>query len=750
MARQYRHRRSSNAFNVFPTPLEPGELAVNTANRQLAVGDAATPSLGVPVPLIAIRYFDVRARYLINDNVVHVGTIYRAITSVQPGPFNIAQWTPIGAGGASGGIPEAPLDGVSYERKDATWVPGGGGSGGGIGDAPFDGVAYARQDGAWVPEVQGGGVAADIPVTPAGQLSATNVQAALQELDNEKVAKAGDTMTGPLFIDNSGWIGVGGPQGDLGIWSFQGVPGPPENGRWGLSMGQDATFSQFNVQRYDDIGTLLDYPISISRADGKVTLAGDPTAALHAATKQYVDSHTGSDPTKVAKAGDTMTGNLSISPTPGTNLKWGAAGVGGSLSNDSNGSPSVNFFCVSGTGLTFTGGAVTGSIIQGDAQGGVSFLKVPASVTNTAATTVAVLENTGRLLLGADPASPMHAATKQYVDSHAGSDPTKVLKTGDTMTGPLNFNGSSHWVFSGAGAGSFYDSIAGADRFFIGTDNAQDVLRLYAASAGNVLTVDGTTGVLAFPTGATTPTPPTAADTRVANTAYVEARAEAWGVAAANTRLPLVGGTMTGPIQTSVAWCDGSIAAATAATGGITVNGDATTNRAAYIAFHRQGSFAAYLGLDIDNVWKVGGWSMGNVAYKLWHDGNADAYRDWTNTQGYAESVSTYVNSGTTFINPNVVTAGQGGPNTVMTIAGGSTTIQLSAYGKPGHVLTVRIKQDATTPRQVAWLTNQFLWAGGPTNVPIITPKINAVDRFTFVANNLGNFEEVGRAQDIG
>ena len=38
--------------------------------------------------------------------------------------------------------------------------------------------------------------------TPAGAVSATEVQSAINELDSEKVAKAGDTMTGALNIDN--------------------------------------------------------------------------------------------------------------------------------------------------------------------------------------------------------------------------------------------------------------------------------------------------------------------------------------------------------------------------------------------------------------------------------------------------------------------------------------------------------------------------------------------------------------------
>lgn len=43
---------------------------------------------------------------------------------------------------------------------------------------------------------------------------------------------------------------------------------------------------------------------------------------------------------------------------------------------------------------------------------------------------------------------------------------------------------------------------------------------------------------------------------------------------------------------------------------------------ASKIAFHRVGAYAAYFGLDTDNVWRVGGWSMGAVAYQIWHSGN--------------------------------------------------------------------------------------------------------------------------------
>ena len=42
----------------------------------------------------------------------------------------------------------------------------------------------------------------------------------------------------------------------------------------------------------------------------------------------------------------------------------------------------------------------------------------------------------------------------------------------------------------------------------------------------------------------------------------------------------------------------------------------------ALLSFHRPGAYAAYFGLDTDNIWKVGGWSMGSAAYKVWHEGN--------------------------------------------------------------------------------------------------------------------------------
>jgi hypothetical protein len=44
------------------------------------------------------------------------------------------------------------------------------------------------------------------------------------------------------------------------------------------------------------------------------------------------------------------------------------------------------------------------------------------------------------------------------------------------------------------------------------------------------------------------------------------------------------------------------------------------------MTFHRPGAYAAFFGLDTDNKWKVGGWSMGAFSYEILHAGNYTTY----------------------------------------------------------------------------------------------------------------------------
>lgn len=85
-----------------------------------------------------------------------------------------------------------------------------------------------------------------------------------------------------------------------------------------------------------------------------------------------------------------------------------------------------------------------------------------------------------------------------------------------------------------------------------------------------------------------------------------------------NSYLKLSGGIMTGHL------------AGVASTGPIAQEGQGapsyevrtTGSNAAYMTFHRAGNYAVRFGLDTDNKLKVGGWSMGNAAYSVYHEGN--------------------------------------------------------------------------------------------------------------------------------
>lgn len=67
---------------------------------------------------------------------------------------------------------------------------------------------------------------------------------------------------------------------------------------------------------------------------------------------------------------------------------------------------------------------------------------------------------------------------------------------------------------------------------------------------------------------------------------------------------------------------------------GLSIQSD--ISHAALMTFIRNGAHAAHFGIDVDNKWKVGGWSMGAVAYELWHDGrmrvhSSGTYVEWFN-----------------------------------------------------------------------------------------------------------------------
>ncbi|OSN39574.1 phage tail protein [Pseudomonas syringae] len=53
------------------------------------------------------------------------------------------------------------------------------------------------------------------------------------------------------------------------------------------------------------------------------------------------------------------------------------------------------------------------------------------------------------------------------------------------------------------------------------------------------------------------------------------------------------------------------------------IGNGANDSASAVMSFERSGKFAVHLGIDTDNKFKLGGWSMGAVARVLYHEGNA-------------------------------------------------------------------------------------------------------------------------------
>ncbi|MCR8636193.1 hypothetical protein [Paenibacillus radicis (ex Xue et al. 2023)] len=70
--------------------------------------------------------------------------------------------------------------------------------------------------------------------------------------------------------------------------------------------------------------------------------------------------------------------------------------------------------------------------------------------------------------------------------------------------------------------------------------------------------------------------------------------------------------------------------------GGSTFEVGSNAGNASYFTLHRHGEFAAYFGLDTDNYLKLGGWSFGNVAYKLWTEqllrNNGNGTLEWNDS----------------------------------------------------------------------------------------------------------------------
>jgi hypothetical protein len=123
---------------------------------------------------------------------------------------------------------------------------------------------------------------------PTGTVSATDVQAAIVELDTEKVAKAGDTMTGGLSVSgiltvnsssSHAYASLNSPVGQFNVLRGMKFSGGSYKTRWEVYPGNNAAEtggnagSNFQIMRVaDDGATQLGTALTIDRATGATTL----------------------------------------------------------------------------------------------------------------------------------------------------------------------------------------------------------------------------------------------------------------------------------------------------------------------------------------------------------------------------------------------------------------------------------------------------------------------------------------------
>lgn len=204
---------------------------------------------------------------------------------------------------------------------------------------------------------------------------------------------------------------------------------------WELT-NDGTTYSQITTAAI--VGAYL--PLAGGTLTGPLMLAADPTLALQAATKQYVDATVTVDATLfVAKAGSTMTGLLVLSADPAVAL--GAATKQYVDTGDGTKVNKTDTFALTGdvaagptalTGPANSFGTTLATVVQGI---GANFVKIS-------------LDTKGRVTGNTAVAAGDINAALTYT---AANDTLVVHKAGDTMSGNLSFSGAAGVSITGTG-----------------------------------------------------------------------------------------------------------------------------------------------------------------------------------------------------------------------------------------------------------------------------------------------------------
>ena len=335
-----------------------------------------------------------------------------------------------------------------------------------------------------------GQVASNITFTPYGQLSSTNVQDALQELETEKMGLAGGTVTGQLLIGNTGSLVFEGSTVDA--YELTLAVADPQSSDKTITL-PDITGTLITTGDTNTVtSTMVDGSLVNTNIAANASIALSKLAALTSA--QIIVGNGSNVPTAVAVTGDIGINNAGLTSitagaivnadvsstaaitgskiTTGTTSAVGVLQLTDSTSSTSattaatpNAVKTVNDALTTTTAtanaaLPKAGGTMTGNLIVDNAKevrfseadsNGANYLalKAPASVASDITWILPATDSTGTQFLKSDGSGNLGWATDSTTDN------TKLPLAGGTLTGDLILNAQKDLRFADADSSNY-------------------------------------------------------------------------------------------------------------------------------------------------------------------------------------------------------------------------------------------------------------------------------------------------------